>query len=45
MDEADRSVGLLDNFFKRIDGEEAEIVDFNEGYKVHKVVEELLGNE
>ena len=45
LDEADRSVGLLDNFFKRIDGEEAEIVDFSEGYKVHKVVEELLGNE
>lgn len=38
-------VELLNNVFKAIDGEESNIVDFYEGYKTHKVIEKLLGNE
>lgn len=37
-------VDLLDNFFRAIDGEKAKLVDFQEGYKTHKVIEKLLGN-
>ena len=41
----DHLVKLLDNIFKAIDGEEARIVDFEEGYKAHKIIEQILGNE
>ena len=45
IEEEDNLVNLLDNVFKAIDGEDATIVDFKEGYKTHKVIEQLLGNE
>lgn len=38
-------VNLLDNVFKAIDGQKARIVDFEQGYKTHKIIEKLLGNE
>ena len=41
----DHLVNLLDNIFKAIDGEEARIVDFEEGYKAHRIIEQILGNE
>lgn len=43
--EENHLVDLLDNFFRAIDGEDAKIVDFEEGYKTHKIIERLLGNE
>lgn len=43
--ESNGLVDLLDNVFKAIDEEESNIVDFYEGYKTHKVIENLLGNE
>nr|WP_300005320.1 Gfo/Idh/MocA family oxidoreductase [Tissierella sp.] len=43
--EEDHLVSLLDNIFKAIDGKEARVVDFKEGYKTHRVIEQLLGNE
>lgn len=36
-------VNLLDNVFRSIEGEKANIVDFNEGYRTHRVIEKLLG--
>lgn len=43
--EEDNLVNLLDNVFNAIDGKEANIVDFKEGYNTHRVIEQLLGNE
>ena len=43
--EENHLVDLLDNVFKSIDGEEAKLVDFEEGYKTHRVIERLLGRE
>ncbi|MDR7855650.1 Gfo/Idh/MocA family oxidoreductase [Tissierella sp.] len=43
--EENHLVGLLDNIFKAIDGEDAKIVDFEEGYKTHMIIEKLLGRE
>lgn len=43
--EENHLVDLLDNIFKAIDGEDAKIVDFEEGYKTHRVIERLLGRE
>lgn len=45
IDEEKNLVKLLDNVFKAIDGEEAEIVDFEEGYKTHRIIEKLLGRD
>lgn len=42
--ESNGLVELLDNVFQAIDGENSNFVDFYEGYKTHKVIEELLGN-
>ena len=38
-------INLLENVFKAIDGQQANIVDFEEGYKAQIVIEKLLGNE
>ena len=35
-------VQLLNSIFRAIDGEESNIVDFEEGYRTHRVVEELI---
>lgn len=42
LDETDSLVNLLDNLFKAIDGDQADIIDFEEGYKTHRVIEEIL---
>ena len=42
--ESNGLVDLLDNVFRAIDGEDSNIVDFYEGYRTHKVIEELLNN-
>jgi predicted dehydrogenase len=38
----DRTLGLLDQLGKAIRGEQAELVDFQEGYEIQKVLESLL---
>lgn len=43
--EGNHLVDLLDNIFKAIDGEDVKIVDFEEGYKTHLIIEKLLGRE
>lgn len=43
--ESNGLIDLLDNVFEAIDGEQSNIVDFYEGYKTHKIIEKLLGNE
>lgn len=43
--EENHLVDLLDNVFKAIEGEKAKIVDFEEGYKTHMIIEKLLGRE
>ncbi len=35
-------VELLDNIFRAIDGEKSKIVDFEEGYRTHRVIEDLI---
>ena len=35
-------VQLLNNVFRAIDGEEANVVNFEEGYRTHRVIEELI---
>lgn len=35
-------VQLLNSIFRAIDGEESNIVDFEEGYRTHRVIEELI---
>lgn len=42
--ESNGLVDLLDNVFRAIDGEDSNIVDFYEGYRTHRVIEELLNN-
>ena len=42
--ESNGLIDLLDNVFRAIDGEDSNIVDFYEGYRTHKVIEELLNN-
>lgn len=42
MGEQNSLVKLLDNVFKSIDGESSNIVNFYEGYKTHRIIEELL---
>jgi len=41
----DHLVELLDEFFKAINGEKANLVTFKEGYEVQKVIEKLLLRE
>ena len=43
--EGNHLVDLLANMFKAIDGEDAKIVDFEEGYKTQVIIEKLLGRE
>lgn len=45
IEEENHLVHLLDNFVRAIDGEKTKLVDFKEGYKVHSVVEKLLGKQ
>ena len=45
MDEENNLVDLLNNMLNAMDGKEARIVDFKEGYKTHRVIEKLLNNE
>lgn len=35
-------VQLLNSVFRAIDGEKSNVVDFEEGYRTHRVMEELL---
>lgn len=42
LEEQSNLVELLDNVFKAIDGEQSNIVNFYEGYKTHRIIEELL---
>ncbi len=43
--EENHLVDLLDNFFRAIDGEEPNKVDFEERYKTHRIIGQLLGRE
>jgi len=45
IEETSNLVELLNNVFKAIDGEPANIVDFHEGYRTHRVIEALLAGE
>lgn len=42
LEESNSVINLLDNLFRSIDGENADIVDFKEGCKTHIVIEKLL---
>lgn len=44
LEQRDSLVNLFDNLFRAIEGKPADLVDFTEGCKVHKVIEEILGN-
>ena len=44
LDRNDHLVDLLDEFFKAIEGKDANLVSFKEGYGAQKVIDQLLDN-
>lgn len=44
LEEIDSLINLFDNLFRAIEGKTADIVDFKEGCRTHRVIEEILGN-